>query len=193
MNLKHDKESIIKQGVQLFREKGYHNTGINDILERCQISKGTFYNYFKSKEEFVLHAIEHFGDQMDHYISSFLSDTSYSPLTRIRRLYNALIAHAVAENCTTGCLITNLSFELAGLNKAVGKALNDEFEGWINLVRDCIEEGQQNGEILTSVSSYELAALLHTAVNGAYGRVKMKRNTVPMQQTVGTLLGMIAA
>lgn len=40
----------------LFFSKGYENTTINDVLRRVEIGKGTFYHYFKSKEE-VLDAI----------------------------------------------------------------------------------------------------------------------------------------
>ncbi|SHE34675.1 transcriptional regulator, TetR family [Seinonella peptonophila] len=42
---------IIEGAAQLFSKKGYLTTSVQDIVQFCQISKGSFYNYFKSKEE----------------------------------------------------------------------------------------------------------------------------------------------
>lgn len=49
MNLR--KRQVLDAALQLFTEKGYHNTSIQDILGKAGISKGTFYNYFSSKTE----------------------------------------------------------------------------------------------------------------------------------------------
>lgn len=55
---KHDirLQEILDASASLFMQKGYDKTTINDILERVDIGKGTFYHYFKSKEE-VMDAI----------------------------------------------------------------------------------------------------------------------------------------
>ena len=56
--MKHSRENILEGGIELFRNNGYHGTGIQHILKSLNIPKGSFYNYFKSKEEFVLEAIK---------------------------------------------------------------------------------------------------------------------------------------
>jgi AcrR family transcriptional regulator len=48
------KKQVIKFAHQLFIEKGYLSTSIQDIIEFSGISKGTFYNYFSSKSELLL-------------------------------------------------------------------------------------------------------------------------------------------
>jgi AcrR family transcriptional regulator len=48
------KQHVIKHAHKLFIEKGYQSTSIQDILEESGISKGTFYNYFSSKNELLL-------------------------------------------------------------------------------------------------------------------------------------------
>ncbi|MEK1829522.1 helix-turn-helix domain-containing protein [Priestia megaterium] len=45
---------ILGHTHQLFIEKGYVDTSVQDILERSGISKGTFYKYFSSKSELLL-------------------------------------------------------------------------------------------------------------------------------------------
>ena len=50
------RNEILDKAAGLFEERGYNNTTVNDILREVNIAKGTFYYYFKSKEE-VLDAI----------------------------------------------------------------------------------------------------------------------------------------
>ena len=50
------RNEILDAAERLFSGKGYNHTTINHILDEVQIAKGTFYYYFKSKEE-VMDAI----------------------------------------------------------------------------------------------------------------------------------------
>lgn len=52
------KQLVMKAAIQLFTEKGFQQTSIQDILDKAQISKGTFYNYFSSKNECLLAILE---------------------------------------------------------------------------------------------------------------------------------------
>lgn len=52
--MNHRKKHVIKMAHQLFIEKGFQATSIQDILEYSGISKGTFYNYFSSKNELLI-------------------------------------------------------------------------------------------------------------------------------------------
>jgi AcrR family transcriptional regulator len=47
------KEKILKAAMDMFSEKGYHSTLIDDVAKRSQISKGLLYHYFKGKEELL--------------------------------------------------------------------------------------------------------------------------------------------
>ena len=44
------KEQIIRVGMELFSEQGYHASSIRQIAKAANISKGLMYNYFESKE-----------------------------------------------------------------------------------------------------------------------------------------------
>ncbi|MEM7513995.1 MAG: TetR/AcrR family transcriptional regulator, partial [Bacteroidota bacterium] len=61
MGYKHQAEDIINTGMELIRTKGYHNVGINEILKASNIPKGSFYNFFDSKEDFAKKALNSYG------------------------------------------------------------------------------------------------------------------------------------
>lgn len=54
------RKEILDTASALFDKKGYNNTTINDILREVNIAKGTFYYYFKSKEEVMDAIIDRF-------------------------------------------------------------------------------------------------------------------------------------
>jgi AcrR family transcriptional regulator len=51
-----NRAAILEAGRQVFGELGYEATTVRDIIRRTELASGTFYNYFKSKEE-VFHAL----------------------------------------------------------------------------------------------------------------------------------------
>ncbi len=59
------KQNVIKAAHQLFIEKGFLATSIQDILDYSGISKGTFYNYFSSKNELLIGIYKTIYSQLD--------------------------------------------------------------------------------------------------------------------------------
>lgn len=55
------KKYLIEIAAKLFLRKGYSNTGISDILREADMSKGSFYFYFSSKEELALEVAKYYG------------------------------------------------------------------------------------------------------------------------------------
>lgn len=65
------KQLIIEKAVELFAENGFESTSVQQITERCGISKGAFYLYFKSKDELIIGLI-------DYFLSNIISDIEQS-------------------------------------------------------------------------------------------------------------------
>jgi AcrR family transcriptional regulator len=55
---------LIQAGIKLFARKGYYYTSIQEIAAEAGVSKGSFYIYFESKEEFIVKAFRHFYNQL---------------------------------------------------------------------------------------------------------------------------------
>ena len=58
------KQQLLDVGVQMLTEQGYHGTGIKQILDAVGVPKGSFYNFFPSKEAFVASIIYQYGDDV---------------------------------------------------------------------------------------------------------------------------------
>ena len=55
---------IIQTSERLFRENGYASTSVDAIIKEMGVAKGTFYYYFKSKEEVLPAIVDHTLDQI---------------------------------------------------------------------------------------------------------------------------------
>ncbi|MFA5453339.1 MAG: TetR/AcrR family transcriptional regulator [Candidatus Methanomethylophilaceae archaeon] len=67
------KKEFIDVSIELFEEKGYENTSVDDIIKKMGVAKGLFYYYFKSKDEILYalvdQAVEDFAKSIDEVMS----------------------------------------------------------------------------------------------------------------------------
>ena len=76
-----DEGGLVDAGTRLILEQGYHQTGIQDVLQAAGVPKGSFYYYFPSKEAFGQAVIAQFAAAYLARLEQYLRDTTASPLT----------------------------------------------------------------------------------------------------------------
>lgn len=181
----HNKAHIIAEGERLLRTQGYHNTGINDVLKACRIPKGSFYNYFVSKEDFATQVVEYYGGKYKGFLESVLEKKHLSPLERLKLLYLIdTVEEYKNEGFANGCLVANLSSEVGGLSDSLADMLNEQFEAWIDYIAETVSEGQSRGGIRKDVPAADLARYLHGNLFGALAQMKVKRSGEPITETM---------
>ena len=77
------KDLILKAAMNLFTEKGYRDTSIQEIAESCGISKGAFYLYFRSKDELLLAIMQHFEEEVQKKLLEIKNQKDLSPRDRL--------------------------------------------------------------------------------------------------------------
>ncbi|MEW7292396.1 TetR/AcrR family transcriptional regulator [Aquimarina sp. 2304DJ70-9] len=187
MNIKHSKEDIIKTGMNLFRLKGYHHTGTKEIIGEAGISRGSFYNFFKDKDDFGVQVLDYYTKWTSDYLEELLSDTDKSPMQRIIHLFTEFVNTYKEVNYKWGCLLVGMTQELAGINEVFTKASRKNFETLIDPLSDCIEEGQKKGEILNLWTPRQLAMNVLAGYNGSLILMKSGLNSEPLDAFLAQL------
>lgn len=182
MYKKHNKEDILAKGEVLLRTQGYNKTGINEILKVSGIPKGSFYNFFESKEDFGLQVLEHYSNGIVEFIERMLKKRSQTPLERLKAFYSDLLDTNKAEDCANGCLLVNMSAEMGGLSQNFAKATQKHYQEWLDIIAECIEEGQAKGEINRNYEPMELADYIHSNFSGALVMMKSQRSIKPLER-----------
>ena len=65
------KEKLIISAIKVFSEKGFFNTKVSDIVKEAGVAQGTFYLYFKNKEEIFLKIIQVINSQIKYVIEKY--------------------------------------------------------------------------------------------------------------------------
>ena len=87
MNKRHDRSEALKKGMELFHQKGFHNVGLAEICSTTEMQKGTFYNAFKSKEEFYIQSLVLFGDKQCDYIENALEPNNDKAFDQLQTFF----------------------------------------------------------------------------------------------------------
>jgi len=107
-----NREKLLDQGVNMLMAQGYHGTGLQEILDAVRIPKGSFYNYFDSKEAFCAEVIEYYIEPFIVQLQSHLQNPNADGLTALKVYFNELISELEKNQFTGGCLLGNLMGEL---------------------------------------------------------------------------------
>jgi AcrR family transcriptional regulator len=87
------KQKIIKTSIRIFDEKGFSETSIQDIVDAIGVTKGTFYYYFKSKEEILRDIHIEYIDTILKQQKKILSDSTTDCKTKLFNIVLMLIKH----------------------------------------------------------------------------------------------------
>jgi len=180
--LKHDsRTALLEAGMNIMLEKGYTNTGIQEILKALDIPKGSFYHYFDSKESYAVDVVRHYDQTATKDLHETLHNTNQTPLARLKSFCEAGQAKLSKQECRKGCLIGNLSQEMADQSEVLRLELSRIIGKWQAMFADCITEGQNSGEIKREYSATALAELFYSGWVGAVLLAKTVKSTEPLE------------
>lgn len=118
------KMNVIIKSADLFYIKGYKNTSLNDILEVCKIPKGSFYYYFKSKDDLLLHVIDYHKNNILKFFDSSVDDLS---IYKLKAFFSQYLNQISLNDYKGGSALGNLNSELSDINDIVRDKLNDAY------------------------------------------------------------------
>jgi TetR/AcrR family transcriptional repressor of nem operon len=180
------RQRLLDEGVAKFLQQGYHGTGLKEVLDRINVPKGSFYNYFDSKEEFAAAAIHHYADCFAQKMQKAIADAP-DPYTGLRRFFESLMADFEAAGFVGGCLIANLGGELEG-SDICRESLATAFRDWRDGVAEVLRRSQEIGLVRKDMEASDMADLLTEAWEGAVIRMKIERSLDPLRRVIARLL-----
>jgi TetR/AcrR family transcriptional repressor of nem operon len=180
----HNKDDIVQVGLDLVLDKGFNATGVEAILKRANVPKGSFYNFFSSKEEFALAIIDKFVADRAEIFSPIYNDESLPPLERIRISFESVVALFAGDNCTKGCLIGNLSLEMSDQFEKVRQRLELSFHNWTRVLVRLLLQAQNENKISPDINAEMLAENMISSFEGALLRSKVKKSSEPLKNFI---------
>ncbi|TDM06774.1 MAG: TetR family transcriptional regulator [Ideonella sp. MAG2] len=186
------RRALVWCGTELLTERGFQVTGIDEVLKRVGVPKGSFYHFFKNKDEFGAAVIENYVDYYARKMDLIFNDSQASPLTRLKAFIENAKRGMTKFDFKRGCLIGNLGQELASLDNQFRLQLEAVLVSWENRVEACLEEAIQVGEIAPNNNAKALSQFFWIGWEGAILRAKLTRSLQPIDQFVGLYFSKVA-
>ncbi len=175
------KDRIIETGARIIHRQGFNNTGIKEILDEAGVPKGSFYFYFKNKEDFGLSVIDHFNAKFAVMTEDILKDGSSPPLKRLNKLLDFFMDFFRHTEYSCGCPIGNLSQEMGDLSAEFSKKLSDSIDAMAGMYAKLLTEAADSGEIGADIDIEETAYFIVSSWHGALIRMKVLKSDQPLK------------
>ena len=149
------REEILAAAAQIFREKGYHATSMQDIAEAVNLQKGSLYHHIRSKEEILASLLDR---ALDLLILS-MQEVMASPLSVEEKLRSAMRMYAdnIAVHSDLAAVLLLEYRNLSPRLRARHMGRRDRFEA---LWRELLRQGMQQGVFRTSDEKLVALAIL---------------------------------
>ncbi|MFJ3485338.1 TetR/AcrR family transcriptional regulator [Pseudomonas sp. NPDC090202] len=185
------REALIRCGVEILTEQGFMATGIDGILKRVGVPKGSFYHYFASKEAYGLAVLDSYATYFARLLDRWLLDESMSPLERLVAFVQSAKASMARYDYRRGCLVGNMGQEVSVLPAGFRDALESTFLDWQRRLTTCFEAAREAGELPRHVDCAELAAYFWIGWEGAVLRARLVQSDAPLNTFIrGFLRGL---
>jgi len=176
------RNALVWCGTELLTERGFQITGIDEVLKRVGVPKGSFYHYFKSKDHFGHAVIDNYEAYYAKKMDRIFGDSSQSPLQRLVNITLNAKNGMVKFDFKRGCLIGNLGQELAALDTQFRERLEGVLVSWEKRVAECLSEAIDAGELAPGQDPQILSRFFWVGWEGAILRSKLMRSLEPIDQ-----------
>lgn len=182
MNKRDDKQQyILEAGLEEILLNGYNGTSVKDITVAAGIPKGSFYNYFESKEHFGLEALQYVSNQGCDSARQTLSCDRLPPLERLAKYYDDCARTLEDSNFEKGCLLGNLGQELSDANPVFQRKVETLMGRMTSEIENCLLIAIDQGDLDADICPKMMAEFLYNSWEGAVTRMKTSKSNRPFK------------
>ena len=151
----------MRAALRLFAERGIADTTVEDITEAADVGKGTFFNYFKTKE----HVLQAFGDTRIEKIQTALDEARAhgSPVWQVLRK----LAHSLAEEASHAPSLLRSILVAPLTRESVRVFMAGNMTEGRKRLQEIFQLGQERGEFRSDLPASYMARAYQQSIFGA--------------------------
>lgn len=154
------REKLFRAALRLFAEKGFAETTVEDITNAADVGKGTFFNYFPSKDHILIAFSEMQLSKLQTTVESFRTSTAL-----MTEFFREMSVRMTAEpgrapDVVRAILQANLS------SSSVRLVMQETHQRAHSLLTQLVQVGQERGEFRRDLPASELAQVFRQTVFG---------------------------
>jgi TetR/AcrR family transcriptional repressor of lmrAB and yxaGH operons len=177
------KEKTLSAAVKLFSQRGYHGTGLQDILEAGGAPRGSLYFHFPKGKEQIGEAAVQLGTEGVRDFITDAAQTSGNVQAFLVKLARGMAANLERSGYREGCPVATTALETAAQSDVLGRAARAAFQTWEQEIkRALISFGMKANK------ADRTATAVLSQLEGALLLARTYRSLEPMQRAEKALL-----
>jgi AcrR family transcriptional regulator len=154
------RERLFRAALDVFSKKGFAETTVEDITNAADVGKGTFFNYFPSKDHILLAFAELQISRLRHAVDEARTDN-----IPLRQFFRSLTSLMTAEPVRNPDIIRVLLLAFLS-NQPVRQAMLDLQDRVLAIHSEMIQLGQERGEIRNDLPPQTIALVFRQTIFG---------------------------
>jgi TetR/AcrR family transcriptional repressor of nem operon len=160
-----DETEVLQKAKEVFSEKGYNGTSMDDLVKATGLSRSSIYDTFGDKHGLFLKSLDLYRCMQQSGLEQQCAKTD-SPRKKIRAIFDFTIKEILNDKDRKGCLLVNVSMELSAVDKEVAALSQSNMEDMEQIFSSLVKEGQAKGEIVKKFTPKALGRHLYSSLMG---------------------------
>jgi TetR/AcrR family transcriptional regulator, transcriptional repressor for nem operon len=152
----------------LIRSKGYAATTVDDLCEAAQLTKGSFFHHFSSKEQLVQEAAKHFDESCRSFFAASAYHSAKDPVDRILAYVDLRIAMLEEELPSFTCLFGTMVQETYRTHPGIREICERSICGHAQTLEKDIAEALRHRKVEHDWTARSLALHMQAVLQGAF-------------------------
>jgi AcrR family transcriptional regulator len=184
------KQEISGKAMKIFARKGFEKTTIQEIADGAGIGKGTIYEYFKTKEEIMAHAILTFFKEME---TAFTADfmAIEDPREKLTNFVNSSVDMGLLDDDIWIVFSEIWYYNMRGGYRSIHNLFNEFLNKYRALITDIIDEGVAKGLFREDLDTASIAAGIGGFMDGIGLHYLLDRESIDMRKVSENFLKML--
>ena len=187
------RQHILETARGIVVGKGFSAVGLNEILVAAGVPKGSFYHWFRSKEQFGEAMIDHHFDSYLRQVDACLAAPGRTPGQRLLDFFAQWHAMQCGDNIQSRCLVVKLSAEVCDLSEPMRAVLERGTAQVLTRLQVCLADGIASNALANCPAPHEVAQQLYQRWLGATLLARIQRSPEPLDQALAQTRRWIAA
>ncbi len=185
-----DRDTALQKAMNLFWEKGYEATSIQDLEKHMGIGRRSLYDTFNNKYDLFVETLGRY-----HLMRQGQTRANFevldSPSSILRAIFTDLVYEAVNDSDRKGCLYINSAVELAARDGVVASKSKTVYQGMETMFQNLLIQAQQAGEINIDMDTLSVAQTLTVTFFGIRVMAKMNPDETVLNNVVNNSLSFL--
>jgi TetR/AcrR family transcriptional regulator, transcriptional repressor for nem operon len=170
------RQLIIIKSAELFNQKGYAGSSIQDIIEATGLTKGGIYRRFSNKDEIAVEAFEYAGQVLMEQVSSAINNAD-TVVDKIMAVCNVHIDPVNNPPIKGGCPLLNTAVECDDTFPMLRDKALAAYDEMISLIKGILKHGISVGELRSDVDIDSISSFIVSSLEGSVMASRLSRDS----------------